>query len=86
VNFPRCGLDRRVPHRLLVANRNIPNMVGQITTLLAGADINIADLINHNRGELAYNIIDTEQEIPDDVLARLKNINGVIRFRRAQTA
>ncbi|MDR1177810.1 MAG: phosphoglycerate dehydrogenase [Spirochaetaceae bacterium] len=81
VNFPRCRLERRAPHRLLVANRNIPNMVGQITTLLAGADINITDLINHHREEYAYNIIDTEQVIPAEVLATLGKVDGIVRVR-----
>jgi D-3-phosphoglycerate dehydrogenase len=81
VNFPRCKLDQRAPFRLLVANRNIPNMVGQITTILAGVNINIMDLINHHQDEYAYNIIDTEQEIPGAVLERLQAIEGVIRVR-----
>jgi D-3-phosphoglycerate dehydrogenase len=81
VNFPRCRLDQRAPYRLLVANRNIPNMVGQITTILAGQNINITDLINHHRDDYAYNIIDTEQQIPDSLLDQLKNVEGVIRVR-----
>jgi D-3-phosphoglycerate dehydrogenase len=81
VNFPRCRLDQRAPHRLLVANRNIPNMVGQITTILAGAGINITDLINHHRDEYAYNIIDTEQRIPGEVLERINQVEGIIRVR-----
>jgi D-3-phosphoglycerate dehydrogenase len=81
VNFPRCRLDQRAPYRLLVANRNIPNMVGQITTLLAGQNINITDLINHHRDDFAYNIIDTEQQIPGPLLEQLKGVEGVIRVR-----
>jgi D-3-phosphoglycerate dehydrogenase len=81
VNFPRCRLDQRAPCRLLVANRNIPNMVGQITTLLAGQNINITDLINHHRDDYAYNIIDTEQQIPVPLLEQLKTVEGVIRVR-----
>jgi D-3-phosphoglycerate dehydrogenase len=81
VNFPRCRLEQRAPHRLLVANRNIPNMVGQITTILAGAGINITDLINHHRDEYAYNIIDTEQPIPSDALEHLEKVEGIIRVR-----
>jgi D-3-phosphoglycerate dehydrogenase len=81
VNFPRCRLDQRAPHRLLVANRNIPNLVGQITTILAGAEINITDLINHHRDEYAYNIIDTEQRIPQDILERINGVEGIIRVR-----
>ena len=81
VNFPRCKLDQRAPFRLLVANRNIPNMVGQITTILAAANINITDLINHHQNEFAYNIIDTEQEIPGSALEQLRRIDGIIRVR-----
>jgi D-3-phosphoglycerate dehydrogenase len=81
VNYPRCGLDQRAPFRLLVTNRNIPNMVGQITTILAGRGINITDLINHHRDGYAYNIIDTEQRIPEDTLEQLKAVDGVIRVR-----
>ncbi|MDR2160490.1 MAG: phosphoglycerate dehydrogenase [Treponema sp.] len=81
VNFPRCRLDQRAPHRLLVVNRNIPNMVGQITTILAGGAINITDLINHHREEYAYNIIDTEQPVPLDVLEQIIGVEGIIRVR-----
>ncbi|MDR0513235.1 MAG: phosphoglycerate dehydrogenase [Treponema sp.] len=82
VNFPGCGLDKRAPHRITAVNSNIPNMVGQIATILAGEEINIMDLINHHRGEYAYNIIDTEQEICAESLRRISNIEGVIRVRR----
>jgi D-3-phosphoglycerate dehydrogenase len=82
VNYPRCRLEQEpAAYRLLVANRNIPNMVGQITTILAGVDINIAELINQHREDYAYNIIDTEQKIPDSVLEQIKAIPGVIRVR-----
>jgi D-3-phosphoglycerate dehydrogenase len=81
VNFPRCKLDQRAPFRLLVANRNIPNMVGQITTILAAANINITDLINHHRDEYAYNIIDSEQQIPGGVLDQIRQVEGIIRVR-----
>jgi D-3-phosphoglycerate dehydrogenase len=81
VNFPRCKLDMRAPYRLLVSNRNIPNMVGQITTILAGSNINITDLINHHRDDFAYNIIDTEQKIPESTLEQLQKIDGIIRVR-----
>ncbi|MDR0583377.1 MAG: phosphoglycerate dehydrogenase [Treponema sp.] len=81
VNYPRCKLDQRAPFRLLVANRNIPNMVGQITTILARENINITDLINHHRDEFAYNIIDTEQQVPDSVLGQFRQVDGIIRVR-----
>jgi len=81
VNFPRCKLDQRASNRLLVINKNIPNMVGQITTLLAGANLNITDLINHHRDEYAYNIIDTEQQISGAVLEKILKVEGIIRVR-----
>jgi D-3-phosphoglycerate dehydrogenase len=81
VNFPRCNLEQRFPHRLLVVNRNIPNMVGQITTSLAGANINIQDLINHHRDEYGFSIIDTEQQIPESVLEQIRKVDGIIRVR-----
>jgi D-3-phosphoglycerate dehydrogenase len=81
VNFPRCRLEQQAPYRLLVVNRNIPNMVGQITTILAAANINILDLINHHRDEFAYNIIDTEQKVPAAALEELEKVEGIIRVR-----
>ncbi|MDR2480886.1 MAG: phosphoglycerate dehydrogenase [Spirochaetaceae bacterium] len=84
VNFPDCHLIGNECNRLLVANRNIPNMVGQITSTLAGENINITDLINHHKGNYAYNIIDTEQPISNNVLERLKKIEGVVRVRTMQ--
>jgi D-3-phosphoglycerate dehydrogenase len=81
VNFPICKLDQRSAYRLLVVNKNIPNMVGQITTILAGADINITDLINHHRDDYAFNIIDTEHQIPNPILEQIRKVGGIIRVR-----
>ena len=81
VNLPRCKLDRRAPFRITAINRNIPNMVGQITSILAAEKINIMDLINHHRSDYAYNIIDTEQKINDATLEQLKQIEGIIHVR-----
>jgi D-3-phosphoglycerate dehydrogenase len=84
VNFPRCRLDKRSPYRLVVANKNVPNMVGQITTILAGANINITDLINHHLDEYAYNIIDTGQQIQQPVLEQIRKVDGIVRVRAIQ--
>jgi len=81
VNFPRCKLEQHAASRLLVVNKNIPNMVGQITTLLAGSNINITDLINHHRDDYAYNIIDTEQQLSAAVLEQIRKVDGIIRVR-----
>ncbi|MDR0525881.1 MAG: phosphoglycerate dehydrogenase [Spirochaetaceae bacterium] len=81
VNFPKCSLERRSPFRLLVANRNIPNMLGQITTILAGLNVNIVSSINQSRDQYAYNIIDTEQALPESGLDQIKRVPGIIRVR-----
>jgi len=81
VNFPKCRLEQRYPNRLLVVNRNIPNMVGQITTNLANANINIQDLINHHLNDFGYNIIDTEQSISESVLEQIRKVDGIIKVR-----
>ena len=81
VNFPHCKLEQRSPYRLLVANRNVPNMVGQITTILAEGNINITDLINHHKDKYAYNIIDTEGPIPDHLIQKIQAVEGIIRVR-----
>lgn len=81
VNFPSCQMDLNHRTRILVANRNIPNMVGQITTVLANEGINIADLLNRHRDDIAYNIIDIEGELPDKVVDGIRHIEGVIMVR-----
>jgi D-3-phosphoglycerate dehydrogenase len=81
VNYPRCKLDQLAPHRMIVINKNIPNMVGQITTSLAAANINILDLVNHHRDDYGYNIIDTEHQIPESVMEQIRKVNGIIRVR-----
>jgi D-3-phosphoglycerate dehydrogenase / 2-oxoglutarate reductase len=84
VNFPPCQMDPSENQRILIANRNIPNMVGQITAVLAGEKINIANLLNRHKDELAYNIIDIEGNITGNVLGRLRSIDGVIFVRTIQ--
>lgn len=81
VNFPECRLRMSGRQRIVVANRNVPNMVGQITTILAADSINITDMLNRSKGDLAYNIIDTDTEISDSDLERIRGIEGVIMTR-----
>jgi D-3-phosphoglycerate dehydrogenase len=82
VNFPEAVLPR-IPgtSRLAVANSNVPNMVGQISTCLAGAGLNIAELLNKSRGEYAYTLIDAEGQIDPSVLGRIRAIEGVLSAR-----
>lgn len=84
VNFPKTYLDAQIPAggtRLCIANKNVPNMVGQISTILADAKLNIEGMVNQNRADLAYNLIDVSSPVSDDVVAKLKSIEGVINVR-----
>lgn len=83
VNYPDCDMGPvpRAGGRILLANKNIPNMVGQVTTILAAAKINIADMINKHRGDMAYNIIDIDGKVGDATIATLKSTEGVIMVR-----
>ena len=82
VNFPEAVLPR-VPgtYRIAIANSNVPNMVGQISTRLAAAGLNIADLLNKSRGDVAYTLIDTDAPVPPAVLADISGIAGVLSAR-----
>ncbi|MBB1511933.1 phosphoglycerate dehydrogenase [Tessaracoccus sp. MC1627] len=82
VNFPDAVLARyERTRRLAIANANVPNMVGRISTLLADAGLNIADLLNKSRGELAYTLIDVEGTVPDTLAAEIGAIEGVLSVR-----
>jgi len=81
VNFPECRTDGTSPERLVVANRNIPNMVGQITAVLAEENINILDMLNRHRDELAYNIINIDRRVTEHSMSRIREIEGVIMVR-----
>lgn len=82
VNYPEAVLPR-APNttRLAVANSNVPNMVGQISTCLAQARINIAELLNKSRGEYAYTLVDAEGTIGDDLLGTIRSIQGILSAR-----
>jgi D-3-phosphoglycerate dehydrogenase len=81
VNFPDCELSRSGNPRLLVANLNVPNMVGQITTILAQNNINIDSMLNAHKDKVGYNIIDVEGEVTQGVLEKIKAINGIKMVR-----
>jgi D-3-phosphoglycerate dehydrogenase / 2-oxoglutarate reductase len=82
VNYPEAVLPR-LPNttRLAIANRNVPNMVGQISTTLAMHRINIADLLNKSRGEYAYTLIDADGALGEQLLAEIRAIEGVLSAR-----
>lgn len=81
VNFPEAVMPRNGGSRITIANANVPNMVGQISTILANANLNIADLLNKSRGDIAYTIIDVDGDVTDDTLNALQAIDGVLSLR-----
>jgi D-3-phosphoglycerate dehydrogenase len=81
VNFPESDLPRMDAHRITIANANVPNMVGQISTCLGDAGLNIEDLLNKSRGDLAYTIVDLDSSVQADTLTHLRAIEGVLCVR-----
>ena len=81
VNFPDCKLEQNSDFRLLVMNKNIPNMVGQISSILADTNINIAEMLNKSKGDYAYTIIDVAEQPGDDIVKALHDIEGVVKVR-----
>jgi len=81
VNFPHVEMEREVPHRVAIANANVPNMLGQISSTMAGAGLNIHTMVNRSRGEMAYTLVDTDSPVADKVIASLAAIAGVLSVR-----
>ncbi|TCK18085.1 D-3-phosphoglycerate dehydrogenase [Thiogranum longum] len=81
VNFPKVYMKRGGKSRLAVVNANVPNMLGQISTSLAESGLNIVDMINKSRGELAYTLVDVEGEITQECTDRIAATEGVLSVR-----
>lgn len=81
VNFPDVFMPRESAFRLAIANANVPNMLGQISTALAKAGINIHNMTNKSRGEMAYTLVDTDTELPDTLIEQIAAIPGVLMVR-----
>lgn len=82
VNFPEVVMPRADgTHRLIIANANVPNMLGQISSDLAKAGLNIVDMLNKSRGELAYTVLDVDQAIPQTIVDEIAAIKGVLAVR-----
>ena len=74
-------MPRNGGSRITIANANVPNMVGQISTILAESQLNIADLLNKSRGDIAYTIIDLDDDISEATLDSIRAIEGVLALR-----
>ncbi|MCE2969752.1 MAG: phosphoglycerate dehydrogenase [Burkholderiales bacterium] len=81
VNFPNVEMARESPYRVAVANANVPNLLGQISTALAQAGLNIHNMVNKSRGEVAYTLVDVDSPIPAAAVDALAAIDGVLAVR-----
>jgi D-3-phosphoglycerate dehydrogenase len=81
VNFPEMKMPRAGDARITIANSNVPNMVGQVTSILAEAEINILDMLNKSRGDIAYNLLDVEGDVSDEIVEHIRAIEGVLSVR-----
>lgn len=79
VNFPNLTLERSSASRLAIVNGNVPGMLGQILSILADRDINVMDMINKSRNDIAYNLIDIEATPEDELVAEIEAIEHVIK-------
>jgi D-3-phosphoglycerate dehydrogenase len=86
VNFPNVSMARESDFRIAIANANVPNMVGQISSLLAAAHLNINNMLNKSKGDIAYTLVDVDSAVSDTVLAQLAAISGVLSVRSLSTA
>ena len=81
VNFPNVQLARSTVNRITVTNKNVPAMIGQIATSLGELDLNIADMTNVSRGDIAYNLIDIENEVKESAIKELQKIKNILNVR-----
>ena len=81
VNFPTVNMPRESSFRIAIANANVPNMLGQISSALAGAGINIHNMINKSRDDMAYTLVDTDIATPPEMIAQIAAIPGVLMVR-----
>lgn len=81
VNFPAVSMARESAWRVAIANANVPNMVGQISTAMARAGLNIHNMVNKSRGDVAYTLVDVDSPVSANVLADISAIEGVLAVR-----
>jgi D-3-phosphoglycerate dehydrogenase len=81
VNFPNVAMARESAHRVAIANANVPNMLGQISTAMAHAGLNIHNMVNKSRGDMAYTLVDVDSPVGAAALAQIGAIEGVLSVR-----
>jgi D-3-phosphoglycerate dehydrogenase len=81
VNFPNVDMARESPYRVAIANANVPNMVGQISTAMARGGLNIHNMVNKSRGEMAYTLVDVDSPVHEELIRAIAAIDGVLSVR-----
>lgn len=81
VNMPNCALPRQGKSRITVFHRNVKNMLGSITSIIGGEGVNISNMLSRAKGDFAYLMLDLDEELSTDALARISELNDVIRVR-----
>jgi len=81
VNFPNVSMPRESNFRIAIANSNVPNMLGQISTAMANAGLNIHNMVNKSRGEMAYTLVDVDSKVKKTVIDAIAGIEGVLAVR-----
>ena len=81
VNFPQVSMARESSYRVAIANANVPNMLGQISTAMANAGLNIHNMVNKSRGDMAYTLVDVDSPVSDAVLEAIRGVTGVLAVR-----
>lgn len=81
VNFPNVAMPRESAYRVAIANSNVPNMLGQISTAMAKAGLNIHNMVNKSRGDMAYTLVDIDSPASEAALAEIRAIEGVLAVR-----
>ena len=81
VNFPDASMAREAPYRLAIANANVPDMLGRMSHTLGKRKINIHNMLNKSKGEMAYTLVDTDTAVSAEVIAELEGLQGVLAVR-----
>jgi D-3-phosphoglycerate dehydrogenase / 2-oxoglutarate reductase len=81
VNFPNVSMPRESGFRIAISNANVPNMVGQISTAMAEAKLNISNMVNKSKGDVAYTLVDVDSKVPKKVIDTIAKIDGVLAVR-----
>jgi D-3-phosphoglycerate dehydrogenase len=81
VNYPPTKMARNGGSRITFTNNNVPKVLGSVLSILADAELNVVDMVNKSRGDIAYNIIDVEGELDEGIAEAIGAVEGVVRIR-----